>query len=68
MTVSIRFVGSRNLFGNAGAFSNLYSGGILPGLRFAIDFGTSSLIALNKQGIAHNGVDELMLTRLDRDG
>jgi ribonuclease BN (tRNA processing enzyme) len=36
-------------------------------MRFCIDFGTSSLIALNQQGIAHNSIDAVLLTHLHGD-
>ena len=55
MTVSVRFVGSGDSFGSGGRFQTC----ILvdaPGRRFTIDFGTSSLIALTQQGIAHNSL------------
>jgi ribonuclease BN (tRNA processing enzyme) len=66
MTVSVRFVGSGDSFGSGGRFQTciLVDG---PGLRFAIDFGTSSLIALNQQGIAHNSIDAVLLTHLHGD-
>jgi hypothetical protein len=34
---------------------------------FTIDFGTSSLIALTQQGIAHNSIDAILLTHLHGD-
>lgn len=36
-------------------------------MRFAIDFGTSSLIALKQQGIDHNSIDAILLTHLHGD-
>jgi ribonuclease BN (tRNA processing enzyme) len=66
MTVSVRFVGSGDSFGSGGRFQTC----ILvdaPGQRFAIDFGTSSLIALTQQGIAHNSIDAVLLTHLHGD-
>src|SRR5688572_31375947 len=35
------------------------------GTRFAIDFGTSSLIALTQQGIEHNSIEDRKSTRLN---
>jgi ribonuclease BN (tRNA processing enzyme) len=66
MTVRVRFVGSGDSFGSGGRFQTciLVDG---PGTRFAIDFGTSSLIALNQQGIAHNSIDAVLLTHLHGD-
>src|SRR5215470_15885561 len=64
MAVSVRFVGSGDAFGSGGRFQTciLVDG---PGVRFAIDFGTSSLIALAQQGIAPNSIDAVLLTLLD---
>ena len=66
MAVSVRFVGSGDSFGSGGRFQTciLVDGG---GTRFAIDFGTSSLIALNQQGIEHNSIDTILLTHLHGD-
>jgi ribonuclease BN (tRNA processing enzyme) len=36
-------------------------------MRFALDFGTSSLIALAQQGIEHNTIDAILLTHLHAD-
>ena len=66
MTVSVRFVGSGDSFGSGGRFQTciLVDG---PGVRFAIDFGASSLIALRQQGIEHNSIDAVLLTHLHGD-
>ena len=66
MSINVTFVGSGDAFGSGGQFQTC----ILvdaPGIRFAIDFGTSSLIALNKLGIAHNAIDAIVLTHLHGD-
>jgi ribonuclease BN (tRNA processing enzyme) len=64
--VRIRFVGSGDSFGSGGRFQTciLVDG---PTSRFAIDFGTSSLIALAQQGIEHNSIDAILLTHLHGD-
>ena len=66
MTVTVRFVGSGDSFGSGGRFQTciLVDG---PASRFAIDFGTSSLIALAQQGIDHNSIDAILLTHLHGD-
>ena len=66
MAVTVRFVGSGDSFGSGGRFQTciLVDG---PGSRVAIDFGTSSLIALAQQGIAHNSIDAILLTHLHGD-
>ena len=66
MTVSVRFVGSGDSFGSGGRFQTciVVDG---PASRFAIDFGTSSLIALAQQGIEPNSLDAILLTHLHGD-
>ena len=66
MTLSVRFVGSGDSFGSGGRFQTciLVDG---PRSRFAMDFGTSSLIALAQQGIEHNTIDAILLTHLHAD-
>jgi ribonuclease BN (tRNA processing enzyme) len=66
MSVSVRFVGSGDSFGSGGRFQTciLVDG---PRSRVAIDFGTSSLIALAQQGIEHNSIDAIVLTHLHGD-
>ena len=66
MTVRVTFVGSGDAFGAGGRFQTC----ILvdaPGLRFAIDFGASSLIALNQLAIDHNSIDAIILSHLHGD-
>ena len=66
MAVTVRFVGSGDSFGSGGRFQTciLVDG---PESRFAIDFGTSSLVALAQQGIAHNSIDAIVLSHLHGD-
>src|SRR5438445_3225752 len=66
MPLTVRFVGSGDSFGSGGRFQTciLVDG---PQSRFAIDFGTSSLIALAQQGIEHNSIDAIVLTHLHGD-
>src|SRR5436189_3609523 len=66
MAVSVRFVGSGDSFGSGGRFQTciVVDG---PHSRFALDFGTSSLIALAQQGIDHNSIDAILLTHLHGD-
>ena len=66
MSVKVTFVGAGDAFGSGGRFQTC----ILvdaPGLRFAIDFGASSLVALNKLGIDHNTIDAIVFTHLHGD-
>jgi len=66
MAVTVRFVGSGDSFGSGGRFQTciVVDG---PGSRFAIDFGTSSMIALAQQGIEPNSIDAVLLTHLHGD-
>ena len=66
MAVKVTFVGAGDAFGSGGQFQTC----ILvdsPGFRFAIDFGASSLVALNKLGIDHNTIDAIVLTHIHGD-
>lgn len=66
MSVTVRFVGSGDSFGSGGRFQTciVVDG---PGVRFAIDFGASSLIALAQRGIHPNSLDAVLLTHLHGD-
>jgi ribonuclease BN (tRNA processing enzyme) len=66
MSVSVRFVGTGDAFGSGCRFQTciLIDG---PGIRFAVDFGTTSLVALRQQGIEPNGIDVILLTHLHGD-
>jgi ribonuclease BN (tRNA processing enzyme) len=66
MSVTVRFVGSGDSFGSGGRFQTciLVDG---PGIRFAIDFGASSLVALAQQGVPPNSIDAILLTHLHGD-
>src|SRR4029453_330755 len=66
MPITVRFVGSGDSFGSGGRSQTciVVDG---PGSRFAIDFGTSSLIALAQQGLEHNSIDAILLSHLHGD-
>jgi ribonuclease BN (tRNA processing enzyme) len=66
MRVSVRFVGSGDAFGSGGRLQTCIVVDS-PGSRFAIDFGTSSLIGLAQQGIDHNSIDAVLVTHLHGD-
>jgi ribonuclease BN (tRNA processing enzyme) len=66
MSVSVTFVGSGDSFGSGGRFNTCFLVDA-PGIRFCIDFGASSLIALERLGIAHNSIDCIVLTHLHGD-
>lgn len=66
MAVSVTFVGAGDAFGSGGRFNTCI---LIDGadIRFTIDFGASSLIALNKLGIAPNSIDAVLLTHMHGD-
>ncbi|MDX1514052.1 MAG: MBL fold metallo-hydrolase, partial [Gammaproteobacteria bacterium] len=66
MTATIRFIGSGDAFGSGGRFQTciLVDAG---GVRFAMDFGASSLISLRQQGIDPNSIDVVLISHLHGD-
>lgn len=66
MTVTVTFVGSGDAFGTGGRFNTciMVDGG---GVRLTIDFGGTSLVALNALGIRHNTIDAILLTHIHSD-
>ncbi len=66
MSVTITFVGSGDSFGSGGRFNTCFLVDA-PGYRFCIDFGATSLVALNKLDIEHNSIDAIVLTHLHGD-
>ena len=66
MSHKVTFVGSGDAFGAGGRFNTCFIVDT-PDVRFAIDFGASSLIALNQAGIEHNSIDVIVLTHIHAD-
>lgn len=66
MTVTVRFVGSGDAFGSGGRFQTCILVNA-PGIRFTMDFGATSLVALRQQAIDHNSIDVILLTHLHGD-
>jgi ribonuclease BN (tRNA processing enzyme) len=66
MSIRVTFAGTGDAFGAGGHFNTCF---LLdtPNLRVAVDFGASSLIALNKLGIEHNSIDVILLSHLHGD-
>lgn len=66
MAVKVNFVGSGDAFGTGGRFNTCI---MVDGkdIRFTIDFGATSLVALNAQGIEHNSIDAILLTHIHAD-
>lgn len=64
--ITARFIGSGDAFGSGGRLQTC----ILvdaPTLRFAIDFGTTSLVGLRQQNVDPNSIDAILLTHLHGD-
>jgi len=66
MTMRVTFVGSGDAFGAGGRFQTCFLVDT-PDLRFVIDFGGTSLVALNKMGIPHNSIDAIVLSHIHGD-
>jgi ribonuclease BN (tRNA processing enzyme) len=66
MSVTVTFVGSGDSFGSGGRFNTCFLVDA-PGYRFSIDFGATSLVALNRLDIQHNSIDAILLTHLHGD-
>jgi ribonuclease BN (tRNA processing enzyme) len=66
MSAKVTFVGSGDAFGSGGRFNTCILVDV-PGTRFALDFGASSLIALKALGIDHNTIDAIVCTHIHGD-
>ncbi len=66
MTVKVTFVGAGDAFGSGGRFQTCIMVDS-PGYRFVIDFGASSLVALNKLGVDHNSIDAIVFSHIHGD-
>lgn len=66
MSSNVTFAGCGDAFGSGGRFNTCFVVTV-PGIRFAIDFGASSLIALKSLGIEHNSIDAVVCTHLHAD-
>lgn len=65
-TATVTFIGSGDAFGSGGRLQTC----ILvdaPRIRFTLDFGATSLVGLERQGIELNSIDALLLTHLHGD-
>ncbi|HUK08089.1 MAG TPA: MBL fold metallo-hydrolase [Stellaceae bacterium] len=66
MPAKITFVGCGDAFGSGGRFNTCFLVET-PRVRFTIDFGATSLVALNKLGIDHTTIDVVVLTHFHGD-
>lgn len=64
--ITVQFIGTGDAFGSGGRLQTC----ILvdaPGIRFAIDFGATSLVGLRQQNIDPNSINAILLTHLHGD-
>ena len=66
MADSVRFLGSGDSFGSGGRFQTCILGDV-GGVRFLLDCGASSLIAMRAQGVDPNSIDAVLLTHMHGD-
>lgn len=66
MTVKVTFAGTGDAFGSGGRYNTCFVVEA-PDICFAIDFGATSLNALNAIGFHHNRIDVILLTHLHGD-
>ena len=64
--MTVTFVGSGDAFGAGGRFQACFLVDA-PSIHFAIDFGSTSLVALNKMVIPHNSIDAIVLSHIHGD-
>lgn len=66
MSVKVTFAGTGDAFGSGGRFNTCFVVEA-PDVCFAIDFGATSLNALNALGFSHNRIEVILLTHLHGD-
>ncbi len=66
MSVTVTFAGTGDAFGSGGRLNTCIVVDA-PDMRFAVDFGASSLVALNALGIEHNTIEAMVITHLHGD-
>ncbi len=64
--VTVTFAGSGDAFGSGGRLNTCIVVDA-PDMRLAVDFGASSLVALNRVGIEHNSIEAIVITHLHGD-
>jgi len=66
MSAKVTFAGCGDAFGTGGRFNSCFVVDV-EGLRYAIEFGASSLVALNQVGIDHASIDIFVFTHIHAD-
>ena len=65
-TNTVTFAGSGDAFGSGGRFNSCFVVDV-EGLRYAIDFGATSLVALKQVGIKHSSIDVIVISHIHAD-
>jgi len=63
---TVTFAGCGDAFGSGGRFNTCFIVNV-DGLRYAIDFGATSLVALKKVNILHSSIDVIVLSHIHAD-
>ena len=64
--MEVQFLGSGDAFGSGGRLNTCFMV-TTPEIRFLIDCGATSLVAMNRQGVDPNSIDMILLTHLHGD-
>jgi ribonuclease BN (tRNA processing enzyme) len=65
-TNTVTFAGSGDAFGSGGRFNSCFVVDV-DGLRYAIEFGATSLVALQQAGIKHSTIDVVVFSHIHAD-
>ena len=65
-TNTLTFAGCGDAFGSGGRFNTCFVVDV-EGLRYAIDFGATSLVALQQVGIKHSSIDVVVISHIHAD-
>lgn len=63
---ALTFAGCGDAFGSGGRFNTCFVVDV-EGLRYAIDFGATSLVALKRVGIEHSSIDVVVVSHIHAD-
>ena len=66
MSATVTFAGCGDAFGTGGRFNTCFIVDV-EGVRYAIDFGATSLVALNQVGIDHTSIYAVVITHIHAD-
>ena len=66
MSATVTFAGCGDAFGTGGRFNTCFVVDV-ESVRYTIDFGATSLVALNQVGIDHTSIDAVVITHIHAD-